>query len=118
MILTNIQQVNILLLMLCAGIICSGAYDIFRIIRRLNNEGFLITIFCDTLFWILTFFILFRFLYTASNGELHIVQLLFILLGSMLYFFGPSKIIMRLFSLIKKGKIILKKTKTYRYISK
>lgn len=118
MILTNNQQFSILLLMLCAGVLCAIAYDVFRMIRRLMGGSFILTLFCDIFFWIVAFFILFRFIYIASNGELHLVSFLFILIGATLYFLGPSKITMYMLGYMQKGKREIKKSKAYKYLSK
>lgn len=118
MILTNIQHVSILLLMICAGVLCAMGYDFFRIIRRLFGNGFILTFLCDLLFWVLAFFIIFRFTYIASSGEMSIISFLFIIIGASLYFLGPSKIALKMLSYIQVGKKKIKKNKTYRYFSR
>jgi spore cortex biosynthesis protein YabQ len=104
--------------MLCSGALCGVAYDVFRIVRRLMGDGFILTLLCDIFYWIVAFFILFRFVYIASNGEIQVVSFLFIIIGGALYFFGPSKITMIMLGYMQKGKKEVKKSKVYKYLSK
>lgn len=74
-------------------------YDFLRIFRiRLRHN--IITLLLDLVFWIVGILALFSLGLGPGQGTLRLFMVIFVLFGSILYFLGLSKLIMRIFTLL------------------
>lgn len=74
-----------------SGIIISIFFDIFRILRKSFHTPDMITYIEDILFWIITGLFLIFILFTFSNGEIRIYNIIGIVLGALIYLLTISK---------------------------
>ncbi|PRR77196.1 Spore protein YabQ [Clostridium liquoris] len=85
MIISINHQVKLLVFSLASGMITGVLFDIYRIIRGLENPNRVITFIEDTLFWILTGILVFVFLLYTNYAYVGFYVYLFIAIGIYLY---------------------------------
>ncbi|OMH21114.1 spore cortex biosynthesis protein YabQ [Clostridium pasteurianum] len=85
MILSNLNQFNLLFYSFISGIITGILFDIYRVIRGLELPNKILGFIEDLLFWILSAIIIFIFLLYSNNAIMGIYVYLFISLGVYVY---------------------------------
>lgn len=85
MILSITQQLRCIIFSLIAGIITGILFDLYRIIRGLNNINKILTFVEDILFWILASIIIFIFLLFIDCLYVGVYIYAWITLGAYLY---------------------------------
>ena len=89
-------QVYLFLIFIINGFIIGLLFDFFRILRKAIKTSDFITYIEDTLFWILTGFIILYSIFTYNNGEIRLFMFLAILIGILVYILFVSKYILRI----------------------
>lgn len=93
---TIMQEGRFFLLSLLTGIVLLFLYDFFRILRLLVPHKKWLVFWEDYLFWLLAGVGVFVMIYQVNNGTIRGFSLLAILLGMLLYHYGPSMYWVRL----------------------
>ena len=115
MILLITNQAYLFLIFTLNGIIIGLLFDFFRILRRSFKTSDFITYIEDTLFWVLTGFLILYSIFVFNNGEIRLFMFLGIIIGVALYMLLLSKHIIKInvyiISVLKKvfvtiGKIV------------
>ena len=87
-------QLQLFFIFLINGLLIGLLFDFFRILRKAIKTADFITYIEDTLFWILTGFIILYSIFTYNNGEIRLFMFLAIILGILVYLAFISKIIL------------------------
>ena len=87
-------QVQLFFIFLINGLLIGLLFDFFRILRKAMKTADFITYIEDTLFWVLTGFIILYSIFTYNNGEIRLFMFLAIILGLLIYLTFISKIIL------------------------
>jgi len=80
------HEVFILFCSVLSGIIISIIYDLFRLIRKNSESGFILICIQDILFWFIATFIMFYTVFDTNNGKLRWYHFLGGICGAILYF--------------------------------
>lgn len=106
MVWTVSTQLNAVIISLFSGVITGVLFDIYRLIRGLENPNKIVTGIEDLLFWILTALVIFLFLIKYRCTYITLYVYMFIFLGFFIYINTVSKffilIIASLFKFISK----------------
>ena len=102
-------QFNLLLFSLIAGVITGVLFDLYRVLRGLENPNVVVTFIEDTLFWILTAIIVFIFLLLTNHAYMREYVYIAIAAGVVLYMGLISKYFIKV-----QYKIIRSTTKVIR----
>lgn len=100
MLFSTIGQEHIFLWMVGAGLLIGAMYGLQRVLCRLLEAGFMLTLVADLIFGIAAAAILLLALITGCYGELRLYQLLGVLAGVLLFRTGieaPLRRILRRF---------------------
>lgn len=92
---SNSTQVYTFLYSVLVGMFIGLIYDIFRIKRKLVKTAAFFIYIEDLLFWIITAFIMFAFLFYINDGEIRIYIYLGVITGIILYSLLFSKLIIK-----------------------
>ena len=90
------NQVYLFFIFIINGILIGLLFDFFRISRKVIATNDFITYLEDTLFWILTGFIILYSIFTFNNGELRLFVFLGILMGVLFYMLFMSSYIIKI----------------------
>jgi spore cortex biosynthesis protein YabQ len=85
MMISLIGQVELITFSLLAGIITGVFFDIYRLIRGLQNPNKFLTIIQDLLFWTLTSIVVFIFLMYTNKGYINFYVYVSLIIGVYLY---------------------------------
>ncbi|MBU3110648.1 spore cortex biosynthesis protein YabQ [Clostridium lacusfryxellense] len=85
MMISLIGQVELITFSLLAGIITGVFFDIYRLIRGLQNPNKVLTIIQDLLFWTLTSIVVFIFLMYTNKGYINFYVYVSLIIGVYLY---------------------------------
>ena len=90
------SQFNLLIFSLLAGIITGILFDIYRVMRGINDPNKVITFIEDTLFWIFVSIIIFIFLLYMSYAYMRGYVYISIAVGIIIYMSFISKYFIKL----------------------
>lgn len=90
------SQFNLLIFSLLAGVITGILFDLYRVIRGINDPNKIITFIEDTLFWIFVSIIIFIFLLYMSYAYMRGYVYISIALGITIYMSFISKYFIKL----------------------
>ncbi|OGO86230.1 MAG: hypothetical protein A2Y22_07235 [Clostridiales bacterium GWD2_32_59] len=96
MILSINSELNVFLLVLCVGFFLGIIYDLIRIVRRVYKHNIFAINIEDSIFWIVTIFILFEFLKYKNSGEFRGFILIGCIIGVILYFYLLSNVLSKM----------------------
>ncbi|MEE1199051.1 MAG: spore cortex biosynthesis protein YabQ [Christensenellales bacterium] len=97
MLFSTIGQEHIFLWMVGAGLLIGALYGLQRILCKLLEAGFMLTLAADLIFGIAAAAILLLALITGCYGELRLYQLLGVLAGVLLFRTGIEAPLLRFF---------------------
>ncbi|MBC2580880.1 spore cortex biosynthesis protein YabQ [Clostridium sp. DJ247] len=95
MVISINQQLGLVIFSIIAGIITGVLFDLYRLIRGMNNINNIITFIEDTLFWTFTGVIVFIFLLYMNYAYIGMYVYVWIVIGVYLYIKLFSKIFIR-----------------------
>jgi spore cortex biosynthesis protein YabQ len=107
MIISLVNQVNLIIFSLLSGLITGVFFDIYRLIRGFENPNKIITAIQDLLFWTLTSIVVFVFLMYTNEGYINFYVYVCLIIGVYLYIKLLSKIFIKVqYKLLKlNGKV-------------
>ena len=89
-------QAYIFLIFFISGMLIGILFDIFRISRRTFNTTDFVTYLEDILFWIITGLFLIFILFTFSNGEIRLYNVISLIIGFVCYILTISKFFIKI----------------------
>lgn len=98
MIISMNGQLNLLVFSFISGIITGIMFDLYRLIRGIENPNNIITFIEDILFWILASIIVFIFLLYTNYAYIGAYVYLFIAFGTIAYLKSLSKYLINVLS--------------------
>lgn len=104
------SQEYMLTVSVMGGMFLGFIWDIYRLIRHYGKLNGLGTVIGDILYWIISIKIGTRLILDISYGNVRFFILVGFLAGALLYFFGISRYILKLFIIIIDSIIIVFKT--------
>lgn len=99
-VITN--QAYLFLIFSLDGFIIGLTFDFFRILRKSFKTPNLVTYIEDTIFWILTGFLILYSIFTFNNGEIRFFVFLGLAIGIVLYILTFSNYIVKISVIIIK----------------
>jgi len=90
------SQFNLLIFSLLAGVITGILFDLYRVMRGINDPNKIITFIEDTLFWIFTSLIIFIFLLYTSFAYMRGYVYISMAVGIIIYMSFISKYFIKL----------------------
>ncbi|ARC83615.1 spore cortex biosynthesis protein YabQ [Clostridium argentinense CDC 2741] len=108
MLFTMEQQIILFVFSLLSGVLIGVLFDIYRIIRGVEDVGAIITIIQDILFWIATGFIVFIFMMYTSYAYMSFNVFVYVSIGLFVYIKLISKIFINVLHnvLVAIGKVL------------
>ncbi|WP_242859770.1 spore cortex biosynthesis protein YabQ [Clostridium argentinense] len=102
------QQIILFVFSLLSGVLIGVLFDIYRIIRGVEDVGAIITIIQDILFWIATGFIVFIFMMYTSYAYMSFNVFVYVSIGLFVYIKLISKIFINVLHnvLVAIGKVL------------
>ena len=92
-----LTEMQIFLLSAACGIVAGLVYDLFRILRRVQKNGYAAVFLQDTLFWIVCAGLALWTVFFMNDGQLRFYEFFAMLLGLCLYLYGMSAWVVKLF---------------------
>lgn len=94
------SQEYMLIVSVMGGMFLGFIWDIYRLIRYYVKLGSIGTAVGDLVYWIISIYISIKLIFDISYGNVRFFILMGFLLGALLYFYGISNYILKLFILI------------------
>ena len=95
MLFQTIGQTQIFLWMVAAGVLLGGLYAFFRLLRRLLQAGFWLSLACDMSFGTLGAALLICACVWANHAQLRAYMFFGVFTGMALFFLGPYPLLQR-----------------------
>lgn len=97
MIISMNLQIRLVVFSMLAGMLTGVLFDIYRVIRGINNKNGFINAISDILFWFFCSIVIFIFLLKTQYGFIGVYPVLCIVLGTYLYHIFFSKKFLKIF---------------------
>lgn len=91
------SQEYMLVVSVMGGMLLGFIWDIYRLIRHYVKFGVVGTAAGDIAYWIISVYLSIQLIYDISYGNLRLFILMGFLLGALLYFYGISNYILKIF---------------------
>ncbi len=94
------SQEYMLAVSIMAGMLLGGLWDIYRLLRHYIKLGNFGTAIGDVVYWFISIYIGVTLIFDLSYGNVRFFILMGFMLGALLYFYGISRYILKLFIFI------------------